>query len=524
MRLILLGLYLGAISPALAEPQPDPRLDLLRPAASVAVGPTRSASPVTTSSAVRTFARLPRPDFAPLAAAPQPAPAPAALPVDPAIDDTAFWNATGAGAVAAATSEYNRLTAGIAPWPAAPAAKTVLDQLTFDRDLSGAADRRDWDRVAHLHAAFPAQFVCRRIGNMWTAADARRHRGELAAVADIYTAIVESCARDDRVLALRRAVDHLPPATAAQVLSVARTSDDAVVAAAAGDLTYDLSRNAIITAFDDGDDATVQRLARTNTAAITGRRDADVALFAGWSADRTAAHDTARDWFAHALAWQPSTAAASGVIEAALRDGDLTTAERVAAAHLHGTPDGARVASRILVARANAMSAAGDDAGVVALARQARRDNQAHADLDLLAGYANLRLGDLDAAATAIAGLPPTAETAAIAAQIHMRRANAAFDAREYDAALTHAQSAQRSPDLALAGLELEAWSLFHLQRYGIAAELFENLYGAAPTAAIAEGLYQSLTRINRPARLRRIAAESGGPVRRRLRWQGVID
>ncbi len=558
MRTIFAAMVcIGAISPSFAgEPQPDPRLDLRRSSAGAVVGHAPAASLVTTSSAVRIFARQPRPDFAPLAAAPRPASA--TPPIAAAgIDDAAFWRAVGAGDAAAADGEYHRLTASIAPWPAAAAAKAVLDQLTFDRDMTGAADRQDWDRIAALQIRFPAQFTCDRIGNMWAAADAHRHRGNMPAAADIYAAIVEGCTGDDRILALRRAVDHLPPTLAAAVLRGGADTGDAALIAAAGNLTYDLARNGIITAFDAGDDATVRHLSQTNEAAITLRRDAEVALFVAWSADRSATFDVARDWFARALTWQPSTASATGVVEAALRDGDLTTAERVTAQHLEGTPNGARMSARIRVARANELSAAGEDAGVVALARQARGDNIFDADLNLLAGYASLRLGDpgaaadhfaaadtvasnpaarlglararvalddLDGAGAIIDGLSPTAETVAIAAEIDMRRATAAFDARDYAVALTHAQGAQRSPDFALAGLELEAWSLFGLKRYGIAAELFENLYSATPTEAIAEGLYQSLTRINRPARLRRIAQETEGPLDRRLRWQGVVD
>ena len=94
----LLGPLLAAVvaAPAFADGVPsDPRVDLRHATTGTAIAHPPATTLSAAPPAVRIFARRPRPDFAPLAAVPLPAPRPG--PVVETVDDGEFWRAAGAG-------------------------------------------------------------------------------------------------------------------------------------------------------------------------------------------------------------------------------------------------------------------------------------------------------------------------------------------------------------------------------------------------------------------------------------------
>lgn len=525
----------------------DDRLDLQTSPGGVTIGRATASPSVASPSPVRLFGREPRPDFAPL----PPAPQPRAKPGPEGIDDTIFWRAINARDPAAARVEYDRLVATATPWPAQPTAAAVLKQASFDIDFAAAREAGDWSRVVALAADHPGQFVCDRVYNYWTLADAHVQRTAWDEAARLLGRVIADCGPADRQQALDRAADQLPQAFAARVFDRAGPAADTDAAA------YRLTSRRIVAAFEAGDDATVLATATASADAIARRQDADLALFAAWAGERSGQHEAAALWFNNALTWQPSATAATGAVNAALRDGDIATAERLIDRHLAGTPTAAEAKARIADARVVARYEAGDDRGTVALAEQAQREGTATGNTALMAGLAQLRLdnpaaaiasfqaagdagigapatlglararlalGETEAAAALARAVLPDADAKALLGIIHIRRAAAAFADRDYETALVSARGAQSAPDLAIDALGLEGWSLFRLRRYRDAADVFEWLYRLDQTPDIADGLYESLTRAHQTGRLQRIADETGGPLARRVLWRGIAE
>lgn len=268
-------------------------------------------------------------------------------------------------------------------------------------------------------------------------------------------------------------------------------------------------------------------------AVASGSRPADPAARAearGWQALAAGQPDQARRWFTQAGA---SLSAREGLGRALVALDDLAAvrglvaatpvlAARLAEAALGRALDGIdagdglflsrdRLALATELGRAEAWETAGwrwlgqglPGPAAAAFARAGDGENARFGQV-----LAERAEGRADVAEDlACQGTTLSARLAAACADALADRQLAAYQAGDYAAVLALAERiSQTAPDRR-GPQELKAWSLLRLNRPAEAADLFDRLYAATPTPALARALAQSLTAAGRGAELRQRAA-----------------
>lgn len=155
-------------------------------------------------------------------------------------------------------------------------------------------------------------------------------------------------------------------------------------------------------AYEQGD----MRLARTLLDAIApdiiSRRDADMAIVAGWNALRLADYARSSEWFGHAHAWRPTAESAYGRALSAWRQDRLDEAIEHARPYAAGHAPSRELIADVLQARA---ARTRDDARALADLDAAARYRPPTRDSWLQRGWLLYRLGRFDEAADVFAAL-----------------------------------------------------------------------------------------------------------------------
>lgn len=201
--------------------------------------------------------------------------------------------------------------------------------------LVNASQTRQWATVVRIAAENPGLLTCERVDAVWRTAEAEAALDRQTAAETRYRTVIETCADAQiRLATIQKAKATLGLAVAEQLIAVekARTEapgDRAEEAPALAAVERDIAMGRLAAAAAGGEQLPAADLARLEEMART-ERNAALATNLGWYAYNAGRPEPAATWFENALAWQPSTSSALGLVLARRDTGDLEGAERLA--------------------------------------------------------------------------------------------------------------------------------------------------------------------------------------------------
>lgn len=221
-------------------------------------------------------------------------------------------------------------------WEASAELLSQLELAEAHQRLRNAAEHQQWRRVIEIAQAQPALSSCERVDNAWIIAEAYVRSEQPDAGAEVYRSILATCDEPNILIAtLQKASEVLDDQRLLPLdqLVEQRLADNEEAAAARAALQRGRLAEGL-----SGDQPLAPQLLSTLEEQARSAQDAEAALNLGWYYAGQRDWQPAENWFSLAHQWGAGTSAIEGRVQALMRLGRTSEAERLAAEHAGSSP------------------------------------------------------------------------------------------------------------------------------------------------------------------------------------------
>ena len=447
------------------------------------------------------------------------------------VDERPLWELYQRGDYEGARAAIADLRADHPEWSPPARLVALMEENEVSDRLKRLEEDGAWQRLLEVAAAYPAQVDCGRVDNMWRVARAHGELGERAGVYATYARIIERCpALDHRIATLQKAKGRVADAELAKLFELERSREKTPAEA-------DRVQSVRAELTGPNTPKIIQALFRKNVSLAQARRAEQTVLEArhapgaeklGWLYYGAGQPANAVTWFERAHAWAPGGKTAEGLARAHAALGHQEEVERLArrypalrpmmgevreqrlaAAYARGDlavvldeTAGSRTPAALTMRGWSMMQLERPTEAAIAFAQVVDDDEVKPSERRAAAfglARARLAMGNLGAAeAIAETYRLPRKETQEVRAEVLMRRADRAYQAKDYRSCVALLEQRRSYADPTRAMLIQEAWARYHLGQKTVAARIFGNLNRVYADPDTEEGLRVVQGQINR--------------------------